>query len=202
MTKKKAKKKKKEKSLNYKWLVLIGALFHFIVYLLIDITLYSDSIFWWSLIVCGLISGIYLIEKMKLTQADSYKKIAGIKVKLYMFVICFFTIIGTTALFGNVINGAILSLNYIGKSKDVDIVEYRIKEITHNKSTGRNGRKRRFFRRNNPKVFFQKNGELVGVNLSERYNSNKDYSEFNTITFDVNKGLFDFDIIGNYELKK
>jgi len=202
MTKKKPKKKKKEKSLNYKLFVIIGGIFHFIVYLLLDLTFYNDSIFWWSLIFCGLILGIYLIKKMKLLNPDSYRKIEGTKLKLYMFIICLFTIIGTTLIFGNVINGTILGLNYIGKSNELNNNEFKIQEITHNKSTGRNGRKRRLFRRNNPKVYLEKGGESIGVNLSEHYSSNKDYSEYKTIEFDLNKGLFGFEIIDDYELKK
>lgn len=202
MPKKKSKKKNKGKSLNYKLFVIIGGIFHFIVYLLLDLTFYSDSIFWWSLMFCGLISGFYFIKKMKLMHLDSYKKIEGIKLKLYMFLICLFTIIGATIIFGNIINGTILGLNYIGKSNDLNNYEYIIQEITHNKSTGRNGRKRRLFRRNNPKVFLEKDGELIGVNLSERYSNNKNYSEYKTIEFDLNRGLFGFEIITDYELKK
>ena len=139
---------------------------------------------------------------MKLIHPKSYKKLEGSKLKLYMFFICLFTIIGTTIIFGNVINGTILGLNYLGKSDDLINIEYKIQEITHNKSTGRNGRKRRFFRRNNPKVYLEKDENLIGVNLSERYNSNKDYSEYKTIKFDLNQGLFGFETINNYELKK
>ena len=80
--------------------------------------------------------------------------------------------------------------------------EYKIQEISHNKSTGRNGRKRRLFRRNNPKVSLEKDGELIGVNLSERYSSNKNYSEYKTIELGLIKGLFGFEIIDSYELKK
>lgn len=202
MSKKKSKKSKKDKTLNYKLFVIIGGIFHFIVFLLLDLTFYNDSIFWWSLLFCGLISGIYFIKKMKLTHLNSYKKIEGIKLKLYMFFICLFTIIGTTIIFGNVINGTILGLNYVGKSNDLINHEYQIQEITHNKSTGRNGRKRRLFRRNNPKVYLEKDGKLIGVNLSERFSSNKNYSEYKTIEFDLNRGLFGFEIIDNYELKK
>ncbi|MAB47532.1 MAG: hypothetical protein CMC05_02770 [Flavobacteriaceae bacterium] len=202
MPKKKSKKKNKKKSLNYKLFVIIGGIFHFTVYILLDVTLYNDTIFWWSITLCGLISGIYFINKMKLIHSDSYKKIEGANLKLYMFFICFFTIIGTSIVFGNVINGTILGLNYIGKSNDIYQHEYIIQKITHNKSNGRNGRKRKLFRRNNPKVYLDKDGESIGINLSEQYSPNKNYSQYKTIAFDLNRGLFGFEIINDYELKK
>ena len=202
MYKKKSKKSKKDKTLNYKLLVIIGGIFHFIVYLLLDLTFYNYSIFWWSLLLCGLISGVFFIKKMKLTYPNSYKKIEGIRLKLYMFFICLFTIIGSTIVFGNVINGTILGLNYVGKSNDLINKEYKILEITHKKSTGRNGRNKKLLRRNNPKVYLEKDGKLIGVNLSERYSSSKNYSEYKTVEFDLNRGLFGFEIIDKYELKK
>lgn len=202
MPKKKSKNNKKGKSLNYKLLIIIGGIFHVIVYVLLDLTLYKDSIFWWSIILSGLISGIYFIKKMKLMNSNSYKKIEGTKLKFYMFFICFLTIIGTTLIFGNVINGTILGLNYVGKSNELKKSEYKIQEITHNKSTGRNGRKRRFLRRNNPRVYLEKDDELIDVDLSERYSTGKDYSEYKTIEFDLYRGLFGFELINEYKLKK
>jgi hypothetical protein len=200
--KKKHKKKKKGKSLNYKLFVIIGGIFHYIVYLLIDLTFYNDTIFWLSLILCGLIAGVYFIKKMELLNPESYRKIEGTKLKVYMFIVCFFIIIGTTIIFGNVINGTILGLNYIGKNNDLDNHEYTIEEIVHNKSTRKRGRKIRLFRRNNPKVYFEKNGEINKRNLSEHYSLKKNYSEYKTIEFITNKGLLGFEIIENYELKK
>lgn len=202
MPKKKSNLKKNGKSLNFKLFIIVGAIFNLVVYLLIDLTFYNDSLFWWSLICCGIISGIYFIKKMKLMHPDSYKKIEGTKLKIYMFFIFLFTIIGTTIIFGNFINATILGLNYVGKSNDLKKDEYIIQEITHQKSTGRKGRKRRLFRRNNPKVCLEKDGTVIGVNLSEDYNSNKDYSEYKKIEFDVSRGLFGFEIIDDYVLRK
>ena len=90
---------------------------------------------------------------MKLLNPNSYKKIEGTKLKLYMIIVSFLIFIGTSLIFGNVINGTILGLNYIGRDKELTNVEYKIEQITHNKSTGKNGRKKRLFRRNNPKVY-------------------------------------------------
>ncbi|SDY09433.1 hypothetical protein SAMN05444411_1232 [Lutibacter oricola] len=195
--KKKHKKKKKGKSLNYKLFVIIGGIFHFIVYLLLDLTFYNDTIFWLSLILCGLILGIYFIKKMKLLNPESYRKIKGPKLKLYMFSVCLLIITGTSLIFGNVINGTLLGLNYIGKQNESNNIEYKIEKITQHK-TG--GRKR--VRRNNPKVYFEKNGETIKRNLSEHYSLKKNYSEYKTIKFITNKGLLGFEIIKNYELKK
>lgn len=196
MKKKKSKKKKKGKFLNYKLFAFIGGIFHYIVYLLDDLTFYNDTLFWLSLLFCGIIFGVYFIKKMKLLNPDSYKKIEGTKLKLYMFTISFLTIIGTSILFGNVINGTILGLNYIGKTERIEKVEYKIQKIEQNR-TG--GRKR--IRRNNPKVFLTKDSKLISVILSERFDSNKNYNEFKSIGMGLKKGLFGFEIIDNYTLK-
>ena len=199
------KKKKKNKgtkgnSLNYKPFIIIGGIFNFIVYKLLDLTFYNDSLFWWSFLICGLISGIYLIKKMRLTESKSYKKIEGIKLKLFMFSICLLMIIGTTGILGNVVNGAILGLNYIGKNNELKTSEYKVVKIE--KNSGSRSRKRRLFRKTVPKVFFQKNEKLIDINLSENYSSKEDYSEFKTIELKTNKGMFGFEIVENYELKK
>ncbi|WP_040282811.1 hypothetical protein, partial [Psychroserpens damuponensis] len=197
MKKKKSKKKKKGKSLNYKLFSVIGGIFHLIMYLLYDLTFYNDTLLWLSILFCGLIFGFYFIKKMELLNPKSYKKIEGLKLKLYMFFICFVMIIGGAIIFGNVINGTIIGLNYIGKNNETIKQEYGIQKIEQNSS---GGRKR--FRRYNPKVFIEKEGEIVTVNLSERYSKNKNYSEYRTIEMNLNKGLFGFEIIENYELKK
>ena len=195
--KKKNKKKKKKESIKYKPFVLIGGIFHLIVYLLIDLTFYSESLFWGSLISSGLIFGIYLIYKMELLNPKSYKKLEGIKLKMFIFLICFLTIFGVTAMLGNVVNGIILGVNYIGKNSETNKKEYKIEKIVQSK-TG--GRKR--IRRNNPKVTLEKNGELINRILPEHFSLKKDYSEFKTIEFITNRGLLGFEIIENYELKK
>ena len=197
MTKKKSKKNIKGKSLNYRLFAIIGGISHFIVYLLDDSTFYNDTLFWSSLLFCGIVLGIYFIKKMELLNPDSYKKIKGTKLKLYMFTVCILTIMGTTLLFGNVINGTVLGLNFIGKSEFINQAEYQIEKIEQNK-TG--GRKR--IRRNNPEVFFIKNSELVSVRLSERFDSNINYNESKTIEMELKKGLFGFEILDNYTLKK
>ncbi len=198
MTKKKPKKKKKEKSLNYKSLTFIGAIFHFIVYLLLDLTFYNDSLFWLSLLLCGIIFGIYFIKKMKLLNPDSYKKLEGMKLRLYMYTISFLMFIGTSLLFGNIINGTILGLNYIGKTEQIRNVEYPIQKIERHKPI----RGRKGIRRNNPKVFLIKDSNLISVKLPERYDSDKNYDEFKSIEMELQKGLFGFEIIDSYTLKK
>ena len=195
--KKKHKKKKKGKSLNYKVFVIIGGIFHFIVYLLLDLTFYSNTIFWLSLIFGGIVLGIYFIRKMELHKVKSYKKIQGAKLKLYMFLVCLFTIVGATLIFGNVINGTLLSLNYIGKNNESHNSEYKIEKIVQRKTGGR-----KKIRRNNPKVYLEKDGEIITRNLTEHYSLKKNYSEYKTIEFITNKGLLGFEIIEDYELKK
>ena len=129
MKKKKLKKKKKGKSLNYKLFVIIGGIFHFIVYLLLDLTFYNNTLFWLGLFIGGITLGIYFIKKMELLNPKSYKKIKGNKLNFYIFLVCFLTILGTTVIFGNVINGTILGLNYIGKNSESKKTEYKIEKI-------------------------------------------------------------------------
>ena len=197
MKKKKLKKKKKGKSLNYKLFVIIGGIFHFIVYLLLDLTFYNNTLFWLGLFIGGIILGIYFIKKMEWLNPKSYKKIKGNKLNFYIFLVCFLTILGTTVIFGNVINGTILGLNYIGKNSESKKTEYKIEKIVQRK-TG--GRKR--IRRNNPKVYLEKEGKIIKRNLTEHYSLTKNYSEYKIIEFITNKGLLGFEIIENYELKK
>lgn len=197
--KKKNKKNKKGKYLNYKLFVIIGGFFHFIMYKLYDLTFYNDTLLWLSILFCGSILGIYFIKKMKLLNPKSYRKIEGTKLNLYMFTICFFMIIGTSIIFGNVINGAIVGLNYIGKNNEISKNEYPIQKIERNRNSGK---RIGLFRRYRPKVFLKKGGEIISVRLFERYNSNIDYAEFKTIEIDLSQGLFGFEIINNYELKK
>jgi len=197
MKKKKLKKKKKGKSLNYKLFVIIGGIFHFIVYLLLDLTFYNNTLFWLSLFIGGITLGIYFIKKMELLNPKSYKKIKGNKLNFYIFLVCFLTILGTTVIFGNIINGTILGLNYIGKNSESKKTEYKIEKIVQRK-TG--GRKR--IRRNNPKVYLEKEGKIIKRNLTEHYSLTKNYSEYKIIEFITNKGLLGFEIIENYELKK
>jgi len=105
--------------------------------------------------------------------------------------------IGATIICGNIINGTVLGLNYIAKQKDSIQQEYSIQKIVQHK-TG--GRKR--IRRNNPKVYLEKDGELMRLNLNKRYDASENYSEFKTITLNLSKGWFGFEIINYYELKK
>lgn len=194
---KKKKSKKKGRFLNYKLFVIVGGLFHFIVYLFYDSTFYNNAIFWSSLLFCGLALGAYFIMKMNLMSPKNYKKIEGIKLKAYMFFVCFFLMIGTTIIFGNVINGIILGLNYIGRNDEIIKCEYKIQKITHNRTGSR-----KQIRRNNPEVYLEKGGELISLNLSERYNTTKKYSEYKTIELNLSKGLFGFEIVDSYKLKK
>lgn len=117
-----------------------------------------------------------------------------------MFSICLLMTIGTTGILGNVFNGVILGLNYIGKNNELKTSEYRVLKIE--KNSGSSSRKRKLFRKTVPKVFLEKNGKLIDINLSENYSSKGNYSEFKTIQLNTNKGLFGFEIIENYKLKK
>lgn len=67
--------KKKKESIKYKPFILVGGIFHLIVYLLIGLTFYSESLFGGSLISSGFIFGIYLIYKMELLNPKSYKNL-------------------------------------------------------------------------------------------------------------------------------
>lgn len=198
--KKKKNKGKKGRPLNYKLFIIIGGIFNFIVYKLIDSTFYNESLFWWSLLICGITSGIYFIKKMKLAEPKSYKKLEGIKLKLIMLIICLIMIIGTTGVLGNVVNGAILGLNYIGKNNEMKISEYKVLKIEKNRKRKR--RKRKLFRKTVPKVFFTKNGEILDLNLSENYSSKEDYSKYKIIELKMNRGLLNFEIIESYKLKE
>ena len=197
MSKKKSKKSKKGRSLNYKFFVVFGGVFHYIMYRLYNFTLYNDTLLWSSLFLSGLILGIYFIKKLKLLHPKSYKTLSGPKLKAYMFGICFLVIIGATAIFGNVINGTLVGLNYLGKSSTPNYKVYPVQKITQYR-TG--GRKRR--RRNNPKVFFLRDGEVLSIRLPERYRVNTNYAEYKTIRLDIREGLLGFEVINDYELRK
>lgn len=199
MTKKKSKKKKKGNSINYKFFVSIGAFFHIIVYFLYHKTFYDDTLFWLSAGLCGVFFGIFFIKKMKLLNPKNYRKIDGFKLKLYMSIICVIMVLGGIVIFGNVINGTLLGLNYIGKNNKSSIVEYKIRKIERDRV---NRKRRGLFRRYKPKVFIKKEEESTSVILPERYNSNMNYSEFKIIEMNLSKGLFGYEIIDNYELKK
>ena len=127
----------------------------------------------------------------------SYKTLSGLKLKAYMFGICFPVIIGSTAIFGNVINGTLIGLNYLGKSAAKNNKEYQIQKITQSKT-----RKRRRILRNNPKVFFLKDEEVLSIRLPERYDANTNYDTYKTIRLDLREGLLGFQVINDYELKK
>lgn len=197
MKKKKSKRIKKKKYLNYKLFAFIGGIFHLIVYMLYDSTFFDSRLFWGSLFFCGLALGTYFIMKMNLLSPESYKKIEGTKMKIFMFFACVLMIIGATITFGNVINGMVLGLNYIGKTNDTDKYEYKIQKIIQNR-TG--GKKR--MRRNNPKVYFEKDDKLIRLNLPERYTATTKYSEFKTIELNLSMGLLGFEIVDSYELKR
>jgi hypothetical protein len=83
------------------------------------------------------------------------------------------------------------------KTNEINNYEFQINTIEHNRTGGK-----RRFRRNNPKVFFEKDGDLTSINLTERYNSKINYSEFKTIEMNLCKGMFGFEIIDAYDLKK
>ncbi len=198
--KKKKKAKKKKNYYHYKLFVLVGGLFHAVTYFLYDLTLYSNYLFWLSAIGCGLFFGYYFIQKMKLLDPNSYRKIEGFKLKMYMLFICIGMVIGGVIIFGNVLNGTILGLNYLGKGSEVHIGEYRIEKITRNRTTSR--KRRRSIRRNNPLVYLEKENEIVRLNLPERYSTTKDYAAFKTIRLNLKKGLFGYEIMDKYELLK
>jgi|GEM_PF-5894419 len=196
----KRKKKKKKSSLKFKWLFIIGGLSHFIMYSLLEFTYYSDSLLWGSLVFCGVVSGMYLIVKMDLLNPKSYRKLKGIKLKAYMFTICFFLIIGATIMFGNIINGAIIGLNYFGRDRSDNRNIYTVEKIEKHRNFRRR-RVTRIFRRYSPKVYFTKDNRSVNRILPETFKSQK-YVGVKRIELNEQQGLFGFVIIRNYQLLK
>lgn len=197
MGEKKSKKNRTKKKIlfrHYKLFIFVGALFHIVMGLFYDRTFYNQTLFWISTVFCGLIFAIYFINKTDLLNPKSFGKMDGFKLKLYMISVIPIMTVAGVILFGSVINGTILGLNYIGKSNESNLVEYQIEKIVESRNFK--------LRSTKPKVFIEKNGELISVRLSERYNSNKDYAKFKSIEFDLKKGLFGLEVIDEYELKK
>lgn len=199
MKKKKSKKRSKKKSipLKYKLFALIGGLFHLIVFLLYDITFYNKTLSWLSLLICGIVFGLYFIKKMSLLNPNSYRKIKGVRLKAYMLLVCFLMILGGSIVFGNVINGTIIGLNYLGKGNKSTTQIYKIQKITKHRSGTRKKMKRV-----NPMIYLEKNGTIIKLRLSETYIESKNYSEFKKIEMSVSKGLLGFEIMNSYQLKK
>jgi len=202
MTKKNSKKNKKSNSNSYKKATIFGGVFHFIVYLFLDKTIYPSTLLYGSILFCGVVTGIYAIYKLELYKPTSYRKLKGVKLKAYMILAGIIIILGSTLILGNVINGTFLGINYLTKDSEVQTDRFEVIKITHNKSKGTKGRRKFRVFRNNPKVYIQKDGKELGVNLSETYNSDVDYAEFTTIEFDLKKGGLGFEVIDNYYLKK
>ena len=201
MGKKKSKKKKKHLFKNYKLFAFVGVLFHLIVYLLYDKTFYNDTLFWVSAGLCGLFFGAFFINKMNLLNPKSYRKIDGFKLKLYMSFICVIMIVGGIVIFGSVINGTILGLNYIGRNNSSNSVEYKIQKIEKDR-VARKRKRRRLFRGYKPKVFFKREEDSTSIVLPERYKTDINYSDFRIIEMNLSNGLFGFEVIDSYKLKK
>lgn len=199
MKKKKKKKKSKKKSslAQYKVFTIVGGIFHLIVYLLYDTTFYNTTLFFLSVLLCGTVLGIYFIRKMDMLNPKSYRKIKGTKLRLYMFFVCFLMILGASLIFGNVINGTILGLNYLGKTDQTVTQTYSVQKFGRYSS---GGRKR--VRRNKLKVYFERNGETMSLILPENYIASKSYDQFQKIEMKISKGLFGYDIMTAYTLKK
>lgn len=202
MSPKKSKKNKKSKSNGYKKAAIFGGVFHFLVYLFLDKTIYPSNLLYGSILFCGVITGIYAIYKLELYKPTSYRKLKGVKLKAYMIFVGIIIILGSTLILGNVINRTVLGINYLTKDSDVQTDSFEVIKITHNKSKGPTGRRKFRVFRNNPKVHIQKDGKELGINLSETYNSDVDYTQFNTIELYLKKGGLGFEVIDNYYLKK
>lgn len=202
MAKKNSKKNKKSKSNSYKKATIFGGVFHFLVYLFLDKTIYPSNLLYASILFCGVITGIYAIYKLELYKPTSYRKLKGVKLKAYMIFTGIIIILGSTLILGNIINGTVLGINYLTKDSDVQTDRFEVIKITHNNSKGTRGRRKFRVFRNNPKVHIQKDGKELGINLSESYNSDVDYTEFKTIELDLKKGGLGFEVIDNYYLKK
>lgn len=202
MSPKNSKKNKKSKSNSYKKAAIFGGVFHFLVYLFLDKTIYPSNLLYGSILFCGVITGIYAIYKLELYKPTNYRKLKGVKLKAYMILAGIIIILGSTLILGNVINGTVLGINYLTKDSDVQTDRFEVIKITHNKSKGTKGRRKFRVFRNNPKVYIQKDGKVLGINLSESYNSDVDYTEFKTIELDLKKGGLGFEVIDNYYLKK
>ncbi len=198
MGKKKSKKKKKKLFRYYKVYLVIGALFHIISWEFYEKTLFNENLYWLSAGLCGLIFAIFFINKTDLLNPKGYKKLNGIKLKSYMLFICVIMTLGGIIVFGSVINGTVLSLNYIGKSDASSLIELQVEKIVRNYSRG--GRRR--IGRNNPKVYLKENKKLKSFNLPERWDSNENYAEYKSIELNLKTGLFGLEIIDEYVLKK
>ena len=196
MGNKKPKKKKLFK--HYKLFIVIGGVFHIISWKFYEKTLFNENLYWGSALLCGLIFAIFFINKTDLLNPKSYKKLNGIKLKSYMLFIGIVMTVGGIIVFGSVINGTVLGLNYIGKSNVSIVVELQVEKIVRNYSTG--GRRRTG--RNNPKVYLKENEILKSFNLPERWDSNANYAEYKSIELNLKTGLFGLEIIDEYVLKK
>lgn len=188
--------KKTKIPINIRLLIAIGLLFHIIVYRLGNKTFYNELLQWGSLLFCGVLVGTYLIFKLELNKPESYRKLEGVRLKLFMYAVSLLMIFGGIFLSGNVINGTLLGLNYLGRSQETVTKEYRIKKIT------RARRGRRGLRRLRPLVYLKDDAEKSSFWLYERFDSNKNYDEFKTIEFELQEGLFGFEIINDYTLKR
>lgn len=202
MAKKKSKKNKKSNSNSYKKATIFGGVFHFLVYLFLDKTIYPSTLLYGSILLCGVITGVYAIYKLDLYKRTSYRKLKGVKLKAYMIFVGIIIILGSTLILGNVINGTVLGINYLTKDSGVQTYSFEVIKITHNKTKRTRGRRKFRVFRNNPKVHIQKDGKELGINLSETYNSDVDYTEFKTIELNLKNGGLGFEVIDNYILKK
>nr|WP_298989901.1 hypothetical protein [uncultured Polaribacter sp.] len=190
-------KKKKKLKINYKLIVLFGGVFHLITYFLFNETLDTDNLLLLSIIIGGITLGLFFIKRLELTNPKSYRKLKGVKLKSVMILICSIMIFGGAIIFGNVLNGLVLGLNYLGRDSETSIKKYSINKIARYRKSG----KRRMFSQK-PKVYFFEEGKIQTLILSEFYSSQKDYTKFKTIELEISQGLLGFDYIENYNLQE
>ncbi|MET1258764.1 hypothetical protein ABV409_05455 [Flagellimonas sp. DF-77] len=192
----KSKKKRKFKKREFSTLVTLGAIFHFITYLYYNHTFYSDSLFWSTAILMGILGGFYLFKALRLHKDSSYRKIKGGKLQALKGGLFVILCIGALVIFGNLINGSVLGLNYWAKSALSQQTEYAITDIVSYRSYGR----RRSLALKRPRVYFAQDGQKTSYLLPERYDSKKDYSVFHTLQLRTAKGFFGFEVIESYQL--
>ena len=188
------------KSSEFKLLIVIGGLFHLIISLLYDVTIYNKRLFWIGLIISGVLGGLYLIKRLGLLDSNNSKKKKKKKKKKKapVLLISMIMLIGGILLFGNVINGIVYGINYVGKGTELKTEEYKIDHIIKHSTRTR----RSFFRKKHPLIYFIDGNEIYSLELGEKYNEEINYEEYQTVEFEYVEGLLGFKIVESYELNK
>ena len=180
-------------SSSQKALIVLGGLFNLIVFFFHEYTFYNETIFWSSFIIVGIGIGTY-IAKISFWNSKKYKK--GKLKKSSILLVSFLIIFGSTLVFGNILNGIIIGVNYLGRSNDTVIMDYEIDKIVKYREPGR------YSRKYVPRVVYKRNEKSMNISLTDRYNENTNYGEYQTITMELSKGYLGFEIIEKISLNK